>query len=64
MQVYEIDLNQGAASVSEEDEQIAFSSVSSRKKRDSKTKDEEATKKFDLSELKFGRNYDFDDDDE
>lgn len=64
VQVYEIDLNQGAASVSEEDEQIAFSSVSSRKKRDSKTKDEEVTKKFDLSELKFGRNYDFDDDDE
>lgn len=41
--------------IEEDDGQIAFGSVKQEKLEDS-------TKKFDLSELKFGKNYDFDDD--
>ncbi len=41
--------------IEEDDGQIAFGSVK-------QEKIEDATKKFDLSELKFGKNYDFDDD--
>lgn len=52
------DSNRVEPELSEEDGQIAFGNAAA----DSRNSYDSATKKFDISELKFGKNYDFDDD--